>query len=148
MKNKLLIAFIFIFVRYQVLANNLTDNRNLKLASSSTSLSFQDTTLTYLLSLNLDYYKNKPVDTLLASLPSNYTNRIIHGMGNLKVAKVLSVRYTGNIRVLIFVKDFTHLNPRSETLQWDINLFKEENIDCIEIWKDNVLASSGRCLQH
>lgn len=105
----------------------------------------QDTTLSYILSLDLSYYRNMPVDSILNALPSNYSERVIHGMGNLKVARMLSVRYPGNIRVLIFVKDFSHMNPRNENCQWDINLFKKENAECIEVWNGTTFASSIRC---
>ena len=95
-----------------------------------------DTTLAYLLSLNLEYYKGKPVDSLLAVLPANYSYRRIGGWDNSFYAKRLAVRYPDSSLVIIIVKDFTHLTQRySRERNWDFNLFKKEKIFCIAIYK-------------
>jgi hypothetical protein len=143
MKSKLIIAFIF-FGSFGYASNSKDDIPGCIKFNPAKSI-YQDTTLAYLMTLNLEHYKAKPVDSLLSVLPGNFTQRKIHGTGNLKIANVLSVRYSGNIRVLIFVTEFTHMNPRSETLQWNINLFRQEKIDCIEIWNGNTFVSSIRC---
>ncbi|MBK6937673.1 MAG: hypothetical protein IPH18_12905 [Chitinophagaceae bacterium] len=141
-----LFLFAFMLLSTNIKAETTkSENRYLNRSTICSVVSQQDTTLTYLTTLSLTSFINKPVDSLLAILPINYTNRVIHGMGNLKYAKVLSVRYAGNIRVLIFVKNFVYMNPRSEIGQWDINLFKLENISCIEIWDNNSKVSSGSC---
>lgn len=145
MKYKLLVAFTLYSV-YTNATNNTTYKKENLLIPIVVS-NYQDTTLSYLMTLDFSYYKNKTVDTFLSVLPANYVSRSIHGMRNLKYARVLSVKYTGNIRVLIFVDNFTHMNPRSETLQWDLNLFKQENIGCIEIWNGTLFVSSTRCKQ-
>lgn len=94
-----------------------------------------DTTLTYLSSLNLDTYKNKPVSSFLAVIPNNYIRIRIGAPGNPKIAQILSVRYANNVYAWIYVYKFQYMNPRSETMSWDINLFRKENIHHIEIWK-------------
>ena len=95
-----------------------------------------ETTLAYLLSLNLEYYKGKPVDSLLAVLPANYSYRRIGGWDNSFYAKRLAVRYPDSSLVIIIVKDFTHLTQRySRERNWDFNLFKKEKIFCIAIYK-------------
>jgi hypothetical protein len=144
MEKLLLLAFVLLCNNVKAETANKQSNE-FKELTSCTNVMQQDTTLAYLSTLDLEFFKNKPVDSLLTVLPLNYTNRIIHGMGNLKYARVLSVRYSGNIRVLIFVKNFVHMNPRSEACQWDINLFKLENITCVEIWNNNLKISSGGC---
>lgn len=141
-----LFLFAFVLLSTNIKAETTkSENGYLNRSTICSVVPQQDTTLTYLTTLSLTSFINKPVDSLLAILPINYTNRVIHGMGNLKYAKVLSVRYAGNIRVLIFVKNFVYMNPRSEIGQWDINLFKLENISCIEIWDNNSKVSSGSC---
>lgn len=98
--------------------------------------SVNDTTLAYLLSLNLDYYKGKPIDSLLAVLPANYTDRRISGWDNFFYAKMLYIRYPDSSTVLIVVKDFVHLTQRySREMNWDFSLFRKETIFCIEIYK-------------
>ncbi len=95
-----------------------------------------DTTLAYLLSLDLEYYKGKPIDSLLAVLPANYSDRRIGGWDNAFYARLLYVRYPDSSMVVIIVKDFTHLTQRySREMNWDFNLFRKETIFCIEIYK-------------
>ena len=96
-------------------------------------LPFTDTTLTYLLSLNLNDYRNSAVDSFLSILPANYQSKKVIGGGRPKYADALMVVYPNEIVVFIVVRTFTHMNPKSNTLQWNINLFKLENIDHIEI---------------
>jgi hypothetical protein len=96
-----------------------------------------DTIVPYLTSLDLNYYKNKPVDSFLTVLPTMYNSIVVQSLGNLKYARIIKVKYPENVRVLIFVKNFQYMNPRSETSHWDINLFKKENLACIEIWHGN-----------
>lgn len=95
----------------------------------------QDTTLTYLSSLNLDFYKTKPVDTFLTKLPAGYIEMKILATHNPKIANVLSVLYPNKIFVWIYVYKFQFMNPRSETFIWDMILFKKENVHHIEVWK-------------
>jgi uncharacterized membrane protein len=142
---KKIAIIILLSLHFSANANKVEGPRLIKFVNTVNFL--QDTTLSYILSLDLSYYRNKPVDTILNALPTNYSERVIHGMGNLKIARVLSVRYPGNIRVLIFVKDFSHMNPRNENCQWDINLFKQENVECIEVWNGTAFVSSIRCQQ-
>ena len=94
-----------------------------------------DTTLNYLWSINLDNYKNKPVDTFLAKIPNGYLNFRILSPGNPKIAQVLSIEYTDDVYAWIYVYNFQFMNPRSETMTWDMSLFRKENVDHIEVWK-------------
>ena len=95
-----------------------------------------DTTLAYILSLDLEYYKGKPIDSLLAVLPTNYTYRKIGGWDDYFYAKQLFIRYPDSSLVVIVVKDFVHLTQRySREMNWDFNLFRKETIFCIEIYK-------------
>ena len=94
-----------------------------------------DTTLTYLANLNLNNFKNKPVDSFIAVIPGNYIRMRIASPGNPKYAEVLSVLYADKVYAWIYVYDFQFMNPRSETSRWDISLFKKEKIHHIEIWK-------------
>jgi hypothetical protein len=109
------------------------------------SLPPDTTVLSQILALPLNTYIEKPVDSLLTLLPANFISRKIHGWGSLKYAQVLRIVYPNDIRVLIFVKEFTHMNRRSDSLDWNINLFKLEKTKCVEIWQGAVLKSS-ECL--
>lgn len=101
------------------------------------NISYTDTTLSYLVSLNLESFKNGPVDSFLSILPSGYLRQKIVGGGRPRYAEALMVIYPNGIVVHVVVRHFTHMNPRSKTLQWDINLFRQEDIDHIEIHQSN-----------
>lgn len=92
-----------------------------------------DTLLTYLSSLNVDYYIGKPVDSFFKKLPAGYSQLKVMSKDGSRYARYLLVKYD-SIRVLIFVKEFHHLTPKNHNMNWDINLFKMENVACIEIW--------------
>lgn len=92
-----------------------------------------DTTLSLLMNINLVSYNNKQVDSFLTVLPANYIKLKIVGGGRPRYADALLVLYPNNVTVHIIVRNFSHMNPKSNVLQWDINLFKMENIDHIEI---------------
>jgi hypothetical protein len=125
-------------------AKNITPPPVFSIAKYYTERVVVDTTLDYLLSLNLDSFNQKPVDSLLSVLPTNYLRMKIIGMGNLRSANTLQIIYPNNIGVLIKVKDFTHMNPHGWSHEWDLNLFKLERIKCTEIW-DGAALKNAEC---
>lgn len=94
---------------------------------------FSDTLLTYLSSLDLSYYKGKPVDSFLMKLPVGYSQMKVMDWDASRYATFLWVKYD-TIRLLIFVNEFHHMSPKNHSRNWDINLFRMENVACIEIW--------------
>ena len=94
----------------------------------------RDTTdLPAILSLPLSSYIGKPVDSFFKKLPAGYSQLKVMSKDGSRYARYLLVKYD-SIRVLIFVKEFHHLTPKNHNMNWDINLFKMENVACIEIW--------------
>jgi hypothetical protein len=94
-----------------------------------------DTTLTYLSSLNLEIYKNKPIDSFLVKIPANYSQLKVMSADNPKYARILGVKYTNGVFIYIYAHNFRFINPRSETFSWDLNLFRKEDVLRIEVWK-------------
>jgi hypothetical protein len=129
------ILFIFLFTGTvnHSFANEIHINHLSSRMTILSKLSVSDTTLDYLLSLNLVSYQNHPVDSFLSILPSNFVRRKIVGGGRPRYADALLISYPNNITVHIIVRQFNHMNPRSNTLQWDINIFKLENLDHVEV---------------
>jgi hypothetical protein len=72
-------------------AKNITPPPFFSIAKYYTERVVVDTTLDYLLSLNLDSFNQKPVDSLLSVLPTNYLRMKIIGMGNLRSANTLQI---------------------------------------------------------
>ncbi len=132
MKKNILILAILLCAN-QVFAGEINPFKYLRMRVHANNAVPPDTTLTYLMALNIESYKNRPVDSFLLVLPANYLIKKVYGRGRPKYADVLIVTYPNGVAVHVVVRRFTHMNQRSNTLQWDINLFKLENIDHIEI---------------
>lgn len=94
----------------------------------------QDTLAPFLASLDLNYFISKPVDSFLVAVPSNYLSMQILPGDQLKKASSLVVRYSGNICLAIFVKNFIHMNPNPPSSSWSVTLFRRELINRIEIY--------------
>ena len=95
-----------------------------------------DTTLAYLSTLNVTFYVDKPIDTFLLKIPTNYINMKVMSSDNPKYARILSVLYADKVTLYIYAHNFRFINPRSETFTWDITLFRKEDIEHIEVWKN------------
>ncbi|MBK8611491.1 MAG: hypothetical protein IPL84_16520 [Chitinophagaceae bacterium] len=107
----------------------------LMLISKSIFSQTPDTALTYLSALNLNLYKNKPIDTFLLKVPSNYVSMKIISSDNPKYARILTVLYADKVTFYIYAHNFHYMNPRSETFTWDMALFRKEDVHHIEVWK-------------
>ena len=129
--NRLFIIILLLNTATKGFSESIPNNGSIR----SHYVYFTDTTLNYLSSINLDLYKNKPIDSFLAIIPSNYIGMKVYGHHIAKYADVLAVKYSDKVTIYIHVRQFQFINPRSETMSWDINLFRKENIHHIEIWK-------------
>ena len=132
MKKIFLTAIIFATVSIS------QESRASDICKTHTNLTFlvrpqTDTLLTYLSSLDLTYYSDKPVDSFLKKLPSGYSQMKVLDKDGSRYARYFWVKYD-TIRIMIYVKEFHHLTPRNHDRNWDINLFRMENLACIEIW--------------
>jgi hypothetical protein len=92
-----------------------------------------DTLIGTLISLNLSQYNGRPVDTLLAHLPSGIVDMKITGWRSIRLAEVLHIIYPNKVVVEIHVKQFEHMNPHwvntsNPTQNWSIALFRKEKI--------------------
>lgn len=131
MKKSILISVLLIYSLHINIAgyagNLLNSTYKLSYATPADSLSNQ------LSAINLSQYNGKPVDSLLAHLPSGYTALRIGGWRSQRLAEVLYVMYPNNISVGIHVRHFQFMNPHlvntaNPTENWSISLFKKETI--------------------
>ena len=131
----------YLFVSISTFANNSRQSHN--------SFSPVDTTvLPTILTINLNYYIGKPVDSLLSVLPPGYTYRgfMPAGAGYTKgVYQSYSTSYTNNCFIEIFVDTFQFLPiPNlTPTSSWNMNLAKQETIAFIKVWKNNNVCMYG-----
>ncbi len=108
------------------------------------TLSPTDPKIIQIQSLDLSQFTGKPVDSLLAQLPTGYTSITIGPSIRLKRAAFLIVEYAPGTAVYLAVRTFNFMNPEfsptgNPTQNWDISLFKKEtlsfavafNRDCI-----------------
>ena len=92
-----------------------------------------DTTLNQLLSINEADFINKPLDSIIAILPTGYTRIKIYGIRN--TARMLSVRYPNKVWIELEVRQFAYMNPVDTNRVWDITLMRKENLYKRAIYK-------------
>jgi hypothetical protein len=92
-----------------------------------------DSTLNQLLSINEADFINKPLDSIIAILPTGYTRIKIYGIRN--TARMLSVRYPNKVWIELHVRQFNYMNPVDANNIWDITLMRKENLYKRSIYK-------------
>ena len=107
--------------KYQIPTCNISDTAAYPIASIS--------------SVNLPFYYNKPINIFLADLADAYPGYILGKVyGNqIRWGKKINVYYGNDITFIIVVKNFQFMNPFNLTGNFDINLFRQENINKIEL---------------
>ena len=109
------------YKKYQISINNIIDTAAYPIANIS--------------SINLPFYYNKPINTFLADLADAYPGYVLGRIyGNeIRRGTMINVYYGNSIAFVIVVKNFQYINSFSPTGNFDINLFRQENINKIEL---------------
>jgi len=109
--------------------------------------------ISFLSGMNVTSYYGKPVDSFLVAIPANFYNLKVYGgthsYGAMRRAQYLAVDFTTNPYgpgVHIYVSEYTHMDRYSSTGSWDVNLFRKEKIDRIEVWKNQNTCINGSCV--
>ncbi len=130
MKTKKIFLIILVFS----IVNTAHARLNKKFDSRNFHLK-QDTLVQYLSSLNLLQFMGNPIDSFLARIPLNYdTIRILPG-DQMKKAHMLYLKYSNGVTIEIYVKHFRNMNPDPPISNWNITLFRKEELDHIEIYQ-------------
>ena len=98
------------------------------------------------ININLTFYNNQSVSLFLSDLNELFPGYLlskVHGGDNGRIGSRLQVYFANNITFRIIVKDFTHMNPYSPTAEWDIDLYKQENIFKIELYDNSASCVKG-----
>lgn len=133
-------------------------NASETLAASNQSISIDtlptQQLITFLQQMNVQSYYGLAVDSFLAAVPANFYNLKVYSSANSKYpyfkASYLKVDFTSGINgpgAIIYVRNFTHLNKYNNTGVWDVNLFRQENIYKIEVWRNQNTCINGWCLE-
>ena len=100
-----------------------------KISSGQTS----DSILNQLLNINTAYYLNKPLDSIIAILPSGYIEMKVFGIRN--TARKLNILYPNRVWIELHVRQFSYMSPVDHNRVWNTTLMRKENLDKIAIYK-------------
>ncbi len=92
-----------------------------------------------IISLDLNSFSGKPVDSLLQVLPSGYSTIQVGTNHRFKKADRFIVIYQNIVRVEMMITNFTHINPILMPgvpldSAWDVQLCKKELISCVKVF--------------
>jgi len=93
----------------------------------------QDTTLNQLLAINKSNYHNRPLDSIIAVLPTGYTKMKIYGIRN--TARMLLVGYPNKVWIELHVRQFNYMNPVDPNNVWNIAQMRLENLHSVTVYK-------------
>lgn len=103
----------------------------------------QNPIYTQLSQINLSNYVSKPVDSIIALLPSGYSSSGF--VGNLTSNKVrfYFVRYSEGTVLYIYVKNYQYMNPIDPNRIWNFEQYRHEPIWYLWLWNiDNPSLTS------
>ena len=125
MKKRYITLVIAFFLIFKTNASGLKENMRENQPTDSIK--------NQLSAINLSQYNGLPVDSLIAHLPSGYTELKITGWRSIRIAEILYVIYPNNIEVAIHVRNFQYMNPRlantsTPKQNWIVPLFRKEPI--------------------
>lgn len=96
-----------------------------------------DSTVNALLAVNETFYINKPLDSIIAVLPSGYIEMKIVSGGHRYTARKLRLRYANEVWIELHVREFTNMNPVDTNRTWNITLMRKEKLYKTAIYKHN-----------
>ncbi|HMT75522.1 MAG TPA: hypothetical protein PKA77_15725 [Chitinophagaceae bacterium] len=110
-----------------------------------------DTLLSYLEQVDIEYFKDKPIDSLLASIPGTPVELKVFSTPSNRtwifLASYIQIKYSNGSMIFAYVKQFYHMNPYSASFSWDVNLFRKEKAYRIDVYKDSFNCINGDCLE-
>lgn len=106
-----------------------------------------DTLLIFFSTIDLHYYYGKPVDSFILVIPKVADSIKILPQTKIQYASYLQLEFDSSFFVRIYVKDFQQMNPFSTTGNWNVNLFRMENVYRISIYR-NQDCYRGWCKDH
>ena len=94
---------------------------------AKSSFAQTDPIYTALNNIDFDNYVNKPIDSILAVIPTFTTAQAkIYGQSTTYNARVLAIEYPNQVTLLLYPKRFQYMNPYDPSQIWDFSLFRKE----------------------
>lgn len=90
--------------------------------------------------INLNPFKNQPVDSFIAHIPQSYSSIHVTSGSRIETADEIIISYPNGIDCYVYIKEFTHMNPHTNlntnppTRNWDVTLARQEKVWFIQIW--------------
>lgn len=95
-------------------------------ASENSFSQTPDSTVNSLLAINENQFSNKPLDSIIAVLPSGYIDMRIVAPTHRNTARLLRILYPSNVWIDLHVRNFVHMNPVDTNRLWNIALMRKE----------------------
>lgn len=105
--------------------------------SKQSSSQTTDSTVNALLAIDESQFINKPLDSIIAVLPSGYISMKIYSGGHQYTARCLSLLYPNRVWIDLHVRSFTHMSPVDTNKVWNISQMRQENLYKTVIYKHN-----------
>ncbi len=86
--------------------------------------------------IDVDSYKNKPVELLLSDIGEDFTDYKFIDDPPLKLIGC-QFNYKNDIRVMVYISSFEHVERFNADRKWELNNFKNEKVLDIKIVKGN-----------
>jgi len=97
-----------------------------------------------IVALNLNHYAGLPVDSFLNRIPVSYNYLKIMGYTKGDRAHGLGIEYPTGMIILIYPKNFSHMNPIDPAHVWNLALFKKEIATYITVIHPSFKALTGQ----
>lgn len=108
---------------------------SLMLISHKMASQTRDSTVNVLLSINENIYIGKPLDSVIAVLPSGYISMKIISGGHQYTARKLRIQYPDQVWIDLHVREFHYMNPRDNNRIWNVALMRKEKLYKTVIYK-------------
>lgn len=94
-----------------------------------------DSVVSQLLRIDESLFINKPLDSIIAKLPSGYISMKVYGLR--ATARMLLFLYPNRVWIELHVRQFSYMNPVDENKVWNALLMRNEPLFKTVIYKSN-----------
>jgi hypothetical protein len=113
------------YIAIAIIAALFTGNK----VSSQTN----DSTLNRLLNIDSALFVSKPLDSIIAILPSGYIQMRVVGIRN--TARNLRIMYSNRVWIDLHIRQFNYMDPVDVNRAWNVPLMRKEILYKISVYK-------------
>ncbi len=104
--------------------------------SNKTIAQTNDSVVNRLLQIDESLFINKPLDSIIAKLPSGYISMKVYGLR--ATARSLVFLYPNRVWIDLHVRQFSYMNPVDENKVWNALLMRKEPLFKTAIYKGSI----------